>query len=64
MQGISPNRQSFREIHLENICESSCLRGNSLRGGEQGIFSCTQGIISAFSTGPGKFANYYALQLR
>ncbi|MFZ2106546.1 MAG: hypothetical protein WAV18_14415, partial [Roseiarcus sp.] len=28
---------------------------------EQGIFSCMQGIISAFSTGAGKSANYHRL---
>src|ERR1700679_3358681 len=31
MQGISPNRRSFREINFENLWKSSGLRGNSLR---------------------------------
>jgi hypothetical protein len=54
-QGISPNPPPFSEIRLENLCASSSLRGNSLRGGA-GNFSCAQGIVSAFSTAAGKMA--------
>jgi hypothetical protein len=31
MQGISPNQPFFVKIYLENICEFSSLRMNSLR---------------------------------
>jgi hypothetical protein len=63
MQGISRNRPLFREIRVENVCAFSGLRGNSLRR-EQGIFSGVQGIVSACSTGAGKFANHFRLYLR
>jgi hypothetical protein len=44
-QGISPIRPFFAKIRLENTCETSMLRENSLRG-EQGIISRAQGIDS------------------
>jgi len=39
MQGISRNRPIFREIRLENIRESSSLRGISQCGGAGNFFA-------------------------
>jgi len=54
-QGISPNLPPFREIRLENNCDSN-LCEKIPYAAAQGIFSCTQGIISAFSTAAAKTA--------
>jgi hypothetical protein len=54
MQGISPNLPIFRKMlsktsHNPVVCEEIPYAA------AQGIFSCAQGCVSAFSTGAGKF---------
>src|SRR5271167_2517694 len=50
-QGISPNPPPFREIRLENICDSSGLRGNSLRGGAGNFFVHAGNYFRLFDRG-------------
>jgi hypothetical protein len=54
MQGISPNPPPFSEIRLENLCDSSSLRGNSLRGGA-GIFRARRELFPPFRPRQGKW---------
>src|SRR5271169_11338 len=50
-QGISPNPPPFRETRLENICDSSSLPGNSLRGGAGNFFVHAGNYFRLFDRG-------------